>query len=401
MPGMMSATRSGERTAPSSDTLPGRSARQAAGLTQPSAQGQASGQNAGQFPGQPPGQSPGRSSRQRQATGRPGAKPSQPGRSRRFLAAAVVLALIVAGAVGYYILNGRGTASAGIVRAAGRLEVHEFPVISATAAPLAEISVGEGEMVSEGQVLARLDLSQLKGELSHAEALIAQTKLALDAAQAEANQRRIQFQAADGELKRWQARAVVTRSQIDQRQAVRDAAQTTLTAAAADESATEQAYDAARKDADKLRAALNDDRIVAPRDGRVQYRLAEVGETVARGGPVLTMVDPSDVTLALNLPAADTDGVKPGAEARVVLDGAPNVPFAATVAFVGARIATPGAATGAATGAVTDTQRARLHIAPDLAHDRQGELRTGMAAVGYIATRPNTEWPAALRPHTP
>jgi len=373
---MMSATRSGERAAPPPNTLSGRSARQAAGLGQQSASGPAGGQ----------------SGRQRQAAAHPGATPPQPTRRRRFLAAAAIVALTAGAAAGYYFVHGRGAASAGIIRAVGRLEVHEFALTSAAAAPLAEIAVNEGDVVTEGQVIAKLDLAQAKDELAHAEALIAQTKLALDAAQAEANQRRNQFQAADGDLKRWQARAVVTRAQIDLKQSVRDTAQAALTSATADETAAEQAYDAARKDAEVLRAALNNDRIVAPKDARIQYRLADIGQPVERGSTIVTMIDPTDVTLAVDVPGRQADEVKPGAEARVVFEGAPNVAFAATVAFVGARAGTGGATPDA------DTVRVRLHVAPDLARDRQGELRTGMPAIGYIATRPNTEWPAQLRP---
>ena len=45
----------------------------------------------------------------------------------------------------------------------------------------------------------------------------------------------------------------------------------------------------------RIAADIDDSELKAPRDGRVQYRVAEPGEVLAAGGRVLNMVDLSDV----------------------------------------------------------------------------------------------------------
>jgi len=52
----------------------------------------------------------------------------------------------------------------------------------------------------------------------------------------------------------------------------------------------------------RLQADINDNELKAPRDGRVQYRVAEVGEVLDAGGRILNMVDLSDVYMTFFLP---------------------------------------------------------------------------------------------------
>ncbi len=63
----------------------------------------------------------------------------------------------------------------------------------------------------------------------------------------------------------------------------------------------------------------------APRDGRVQYRVAEPGEVLAAGGRVLNMVDLSDVYMTFFLPTEQAGTLKLGGEARLILDAAPDL----------------------------------------------------------------------------
>ena len=69
-------------------------------------------------------------------------------------------------------------------------------------------------------------------------------------------------------------------------------------------------------------------------DGRVLYRLAEEGEVLGSGGKVLTLVNLSDVYMEIYLPAQDAVKAKLGADARIVLDVAPEYAARAKVSFV-------------------------------------------------------------------
>ena len=69
-------------------------------------------------------------------------------------------------------------------------------------------------------------------------------------------------------------------------------------------------------------------------EGRVLYRLAEEGEVLGSGGKVLTLVNLGDVYMEIYLPAQDAVKAKLGADARIVLDVAPEYAARAKVTFV-------------------------------------------------------------------
>ena len=69
---------------------------------------------------------------------------------------------------------------------------------------------------------------------------------------------------------------------------------------------------------------IADNTLVAPRDGRIEYRIANVGEVLPAGGKVFTMLDTAYVYMDIYLPTADAGRVAIGADARIVLDAYPD-----------------------------------------------------------------------------
>ena len=55
---------------------------------------------------------------------------------------------------------------------------------------------------------------------------------------------------------------------------------------------------------------IADNTLVAPRDGRIQYRLANIGEVLPAGGKVFTMLDIDYVYMDVYLPTAEAGKVK-------------------------------------------------------------------------------------------
>src|SRR3546814_3115012 len=74
----------------------------------------------------------------------------------------------------------------------------------------------------------------------------------------------------------------------------------------------------------RIQADIDDSVLKSPRDGRVQYRVAQPGEVLSPGGVVLNMVDLTDVYMTFFLPTEQAGRVALGAEARLVLDAAPQ-----------------------------------------------------------------------------
>src|SRR5208337_730566 len=74
--------------------------------------------------------------------------------------------------------------------------------------------------------------------------------------------------------------------------------------------------------------------LIAPKRGRIQYKLAQPGEVLPSGGRVFTLLDLSDVYLTIFLPAAEAGPLAIGDEARVTLDPILGYVFPAHVTFV-------------------------------------------------------------------
>ncbi|MBN0872383.1 hypothetical protein JTL93_39800, partial [Pseudomonas aeruginosa] len=97
--------------------------------------------------------------------------------------------------------------------------------------------------------------------------------------------------------------------QLDDDRAAAESARAALESAKAQVSAARAAIEAARTSIiqaqtrveaaqateRRILADIDDSELKAPRDGRIQYRVAEPGEVLAAGGRVLNMVDLADV----------------------------------------------------------------------------------------------------------
>ena len=103
-------------------------------------------------------------------------------------------------------------------------------------------------------------------------------------------------------------RGAISAQQLDDDRAAAESARAALESAKAQVSASKAAIEAARTNIiqaqtrveaaqateRRIAADIDDSELKAPRDGRVQYRVAEPGEVLAAGGRVLNMVDLSD-----------------------------------------------------------------------------------------------------------
>src|SRR4029077_17083339 len=77
-----------------------------------------------------------------------------------------------------------------------------------------------------------------------------------------------------------------------------------------------------------------DNALVAPREGRIQYRVANVGEVLAAGGKVFTMLDTAYVYMDVYLPTAEAGRVRLGSDARLLVDAHPAHPIPSKVVFI-------------------------------------------------------------------
>ena len=331
----------------------------------------------------------------------PPAMPSP--KRRRWERLALLLLVLLAFGVGggrYWWTHRGPSLPPGIAWSNGRLEADEVDIDTKFAGRIAEILADEGDRVQTGQVVARMDTRDLEAQLAQAEAQIAQAQHTIAVNQANLDQQKSQLVLAGQELQRARTLApegFETQEVLDQRQSQYDAATAAYVATQAQINAAIAARDAAQHNAELIRVNIADNTLVAPKDGPIQYRLANVGEVLGAGGKVFTMLDVNYVYMDIFLPTDEAGRAVLGADARIVLDALPNLVIPAKVSFV--------AAENQFTPKTVETKserdklmfRIRVRIDPDRLRAHAAQVRSGLPGVAYIRIDPHTQWPATLQ----
>ncbi len=320
------------------------------------------------------------------------------------LAAIGIGALVVAGGIVAWSLRESDPLPDGIARANGRIEAERIDIATKFPGRIARILAHEGDFVTEGTVVALLDDSEISAQLREARAAVEESRRRAEYARAVLAQRESELSFHRKELKRAETlagRDFASQELVDERRSQVLAAEAGVLAAKAEIARAEAAIEGALARVERLETVLKDHVLTAPRDGRVQYRLAAEGEVLAGGGRVLTILDLSDVTMTVFLPTAEAGRLSIGDEARIVLDAAPDYVIPAEVSFV--------AADAQFTPKYVETEeerqklmfRVKVRIAPELLVKYQRVVKTGLPGVAYLRVSPAALWPEELAPRLP
>jgi HlyD family secretion protein len=286
----------------------------------------------------------------------------------------------------------------------GRLEADEIDIDTKFAGRIAQLFVDEGDMVRAGQVVAMMDTRDLEASLKKSEALVSQAQRALDEAKANLVQQETQVKLTQQEVDRTSAlvpKGFATVELLDQQTQQRNAAVAAETAATHRVAEAQHALDAATHDVELYRVNILDNTLVAPREGPIEYRVANVGEVLPAGGKVFTILDASYVYMDIYLPTAEAGRVRIGSDARIVVDAYPDHVIPAKVVFVASQAQfTPKTVE---TKAERDKLmfRIRVRIDPDRLKGREAMVRSGLPGVAYVRADPSVAWPASLQPSPP
>jgi HlyD family secretion protein len=292
----------------------------------------------------------------------------------------------------------------GIASGNGRLESDEIDIDTKFAGRIAELFVDEADMVAAGQVVAMMDSRDIQASLKKSEALVSQAQRALDEAKANLAQQQTQVTLAQQQLDRTNAlvpKGFATVELLDQRRQQMNAAVAVQNAATHKVAEAQHGLDAATHDVELYRVNILDNTLVAPREGRIEYRVANVGEVLAAGGKVFTMLDTSYVYMDIYLPTADAGRVRLGSEARIVLDAYSDHVIPAKVVFI--------ANQAQFTPKTVETKderdklmfRIRVRIDPERLSGRAELVRSGLPGMAYLRTDPSMAWPAKLQASAP
>jgi HlyD family secretion protein len=244
--------------------------------------------------------------------------------------------------------------------------------------------------------------------------LVTQREAERTAAVAVIAQREAELDAAQRKLARSQSLAAsntVSLQVLDDDRATTQGAKATLGAAQAQLAAAEAAISAAKSQVVDARAAvdaagatiqsiqadIDDATLTSPRDGRIQYRVAQPGEVLAAGGRVLNLVDLGDVYMTFFLPTEQAGRIAVGAEVRLVLDAAPQRIIPAKVSYV----ADVAQFTPKTVETAQERQklmfRVKAQIPADLLRKYVQFVKTGLPGMAYVRLDPSAKWPEAIQ----
>ena len=339
----------------------------------------------------------------------------------------VVVAIVVVG-LGYYLFQqlNRNDLGPGFVGGNGRIEATEIDIAAKIPARVEEILVREGDFVKQGQLLAVMQTDVLQAQLDEAKAglqqaksneIRARAKIVLSesdklAAEAELARRENDFNAAIRRFGRSSSArsGAVSAQQLDDDETAKRGALAVLEQGKAQVTVAVAAIEAAKAEAEgaassvkaaeatvnRIQADIDDSQLVAPKDGRIQFRIAQPGEVLPAGGRLLNMVDLADVYMTFFLPTAAAGQVGMGTEVRLVLDAFPDLVIPANISFV--------ASTAQFTPKTVETAderqklmfRVRAQIPVDLLERHLKNVKVGLPGEAWIKIDKNADWPTAM-----
>ena len=322
--------------------------------------------------------------------------------SKRFLIG-IILTAAVAGVVffGYrYWQSRKFSLPPGITSGNGRIEAKLVDAAAREALRVKKIHVEEGDLVAPGQVLVQLDTVTLDAQMAEAEAKVAAARERVAIAEAGILSRNSQIRLARIETER--NRKLVEERAGSQRDydISRTRLETTIAGLAEEEARLQSAKQevlVAQANAATILTRIDDATLRSPVRGRVLYRLAEVGEVLAPGGKVLTLVNLEDVFMEIFLPSAQAARTKIGAEARIAVDNAPGLAAAGYVSFVSPEAQFTPKQVETLSEREKLMFRVKIKVPEELVAAHIEYVKTGIRGIGYVKLDEAAVWPSWLQ----
>ena len=287
----------------------------------------------------------------------------------------------------------------GVVKTNGRIEATQIDIAAKYPGRLESVMVQEGDEVSAGQTIAVITSPEYEAQLRGAQAEVLKAKQALAEAQAMIAERQSDQIAAKNDLVRGQdlvEKGWMAKQVFDQRVNKAQATDALLHAAEAARDQAQFAINTAQAEVERIEAILVDLKLVAPRSGRVQYKISQAGEVVNAGTRIVTLLDLHDVYMTIYLPAAQAGQLALGDEARMIIDPLPQYVVPATISFV----ATDAQFTPKSVETAEERQklmfRIKLQVDPKVLEQYHTQVKTGIRGMGFVRTDSAVPWPQDL-----
>lgn len=307
---------------------------------------------------------------------------------------AVTLVAIAGGSYGLYLYLLPEPLPEQVLYGNGHIEGTEVRIAAELPARVVESRIVEGHEIERGDLLVRLDDSDLRLEARRMEAEVEALEAERKRVESELVVWRHHLQTAERDLARYRelrARSTVSAQRLDQVEDGYREARGRVAALESQIDAVGKRTTAARAERKLIDNRLSKTRITAPIDGTVLVKAIESGEFLQVGQIVAILVDLRNMDLKVYIPERDIGKVKLGDAARVRVDAFPTRHFAAEVARVDPQAQfTP-------RDIHLPEERVRMVFGVTLAiENAEGVLKPGMPADAWILWQSGSEWPDRL-----
>ncbi len=299
------------------------------------------------------------------------------GNRSRTLFFLLFLTLVAGIAIGWWFWFRPQPLPEGLIQANGRFEGDHYTVASRVPGRVVALLAREGDAVTRGQLLVRLDDARLRARLDQARQAVAAAEATLQSAQSAERQARRDRD----RLRKLHARETASRQEAEQAELAWQMARDRLEAARA-------RRDQARAGVAEVETLLDDLEIHAPAAGVITTRVVAEGEVVAPGSPLLDIVDLDRLYLKVYVPAKEIGKLRLDLPAQIWVDAFPERPFPAVVRYIASRAEfTP-------KEVQTPDERVKLVYAVKLYLDENPDHRLvpGLPADAMIRWREATPW---------
>lgn len=320
-------------------------------------------------------------------------------KKKRLIVVGIVVVLVISGVFINYFRNKKDT---GVLSLSGNIEVTEANVGFKLPGRIVELAVDEGDTVTAGQLLARLDSAELASVVAQNKALLqeAMTRLSelkagsraqeIERAQANVNAQAADLEKAKKDFERADIlykNGAISASQFDAAQSYFNAKMAQHrsvqeTSSLVKEGPRREDIQAAEYRVKQVRAMLNtseerfkDTMLYAPISGVVIRKNVELGETLPAGAPAFTIGDLASPWVKVYVKEDRSGQVKYGQKAEVKVDSFKNKTYEGTVTFISSEAEfTP-------KNVQTEEERVKLVFGVKVkVKNENGELKSGMPA---------------------
>lgn len=218
----------------------------------------------------------------------------------------------------------------------GRVDVDVIRLAAETAGTIDSVTVDEGDRVTIGQVLVKIDTERIETELRRQEAQLEEVRATHGSVAAQMRQARSQLDLARETLQKTEtmlaqgAATEQSRDEIENRVDILEAQLDALQANLGALEAKERQLTAAME---LTRITIDDARVTSPIEGVVINRLVNPGEHATPGAAMLEIADLDEMKATIYVPLSELHAVTLGREARVLVDGIDRS-FPATVMWI-------------------------------------------------------------------